>query len=261
VQRSVESRYHPGTTPQEYYNGSNFWTVPTDPTVNATTSINAVGKKVTGSAPSQPSTYMTLSPNGTAPAVYSLSSPLVSLSGRNLTAFLSVNSQPGPDYGHFTLLQLPSGGNSVESPVQVQSDIESDPTVTSSLSLLRSGHSKVLLGNLLTIPLAGKILYVEPIYQQAIGASTSSYPILRKVIADYSTISYESQLSDALTGAIGGGGHQSASAALQQAVTSAQRAQAAIQADIAAGNTAAEATDEQKLQQALNQIAARTVAP
>ena len=135
--------------------------------------------------------------------MYSLSSPLVSLSGRNLTAFLSVDSEPGPNYGHLTLLQLPSGGNSVPSPAQVQSDIESTSGITSALSLLRSGHSKVLLGNLLTVPLAGKFLYVEPIYQQAIGSSTSSYPILRKVIADYNFIAYDSQLSKALNGAIG----------------------------------------------------------
>jgi hypothetical protein len=203
VQRAVETRYHPDTTAQQYYNGSNFWNVPIDPTVNATTSINSVGKKVTGSAPSLPSTYMTLSPDGTSPAVYSLASPLVSLSGRNLTAFLSVDSQPGPNYGHFTLLQLPSGSNSVLSPAQVQSDIESTSGITSALSLLRSGHSKVLLGNLMTVPLAGKFLYVEPIYQQATGGATSSYPILRKVIADYTNIAYDSQLSQALNRAIG----------------------------------------------------------
>jgi hypothetical protein len=41
----------------------------------------------------------------------------------------------------------------------------------------------VLLGNLLTIPLNGKILYVEPVYTQARGAN--SFPILRHVIAVY----------------------------------------------------------------------------
>jgi hypothetical protein len=61
----------------------------------------------------------------------------------------------------------------------------------------------VLLGNLLTVPLAGKFLYVEPIYQQATGGSTSSYPILRKVIADYTTIAFRNTLPAALNGAIG----------------------------------------------------------
>jgi uncharacterized protein len=204
VQRAVLTRYHPGTTPEEYYNGSDFWSVPADPTVGSTTSVNSLGKTVTNAPPSQPSTYMTLSPNGTQPAVFSLSSPLVSLSGRNLAAFLSVDSQPGPNYGHFTLLELPSSPNaSVEGPSQVQSDIESDSSVTSKLALLRSGHSKVLLGNLLAVPLDGRILYVEPVYQQAIGGSTSAYPILRKVIARYNRIAFTNTLPTALNGAIG----------------------------------------------------------
>jgi uncharacterized membrane protein (UPF0182 family) len=205
VQRSVLTRYHPGTTPEEYYNGSDFWTVPADPTVSSTTSVNAVGKQVKNSAPSQPSIYMTVSPDGGQPAVFSLSTPLATLNGRNLAAFMSVDAQPGPEYGHFTLLQLPSSATaSVEGPSQVQSDIESDSKVTSQLALLRSGHSKVLLGNLLAIPLNGKILYVEPVYQQAIGASTSAYPILRKVIADYNnSIAFSPSLSAALNGAIG----------------------------------------------------------
>ena len=41
----------------------------------------------------------------------------------------------------------------------------------------------MVLGNLLTMPLAGKVLYVEPVYTQARGAN--SFPILRHVIAVY----------------------------------------------------------------------------
>jgi uncharacterized membrane protein (UPF0182 family) len=202
VQRTVLTRYHV-TSALQYYNGSDFWSVPADPTVSATTSINSLGNKVSSGAPSQPSTYMTLSPDGTSPPVFSLSTPLVSLSGRNLAAFLAVDSQPGPGYGHFTLLTLPSG-QAIEGPSQVQSDIESDPFVASKLSLLRQGHSSVLLGNLLTVPLGGSVLYVEPIYEQATGASTSSYPILRNVIVKYNdTIAYEPQLSQALNVAVG----------------------------------------------------------
>ena len=40
-----------------------------------------------------------------------------------------------------------------------------------------------MLGNLLTIPLDGKVLYVEPVYTQAQGGN--SFPILRHVIAVY----------------------------------------------------------------------------
>jgi len=41
----------------------------------------------------------------------------------------------------------------------------------------------VVLGNLLTIPLDNKVLYVEPVYTQARAAN--SFPILRHVIAVY----------------------------------------------------------------------------
>ena len=41
----------------------------------------------------------------------------------------------------------------------------------------------MVLGNLLTIPLDNKVLYVEPVYAQARG--TNTFPTLRHVIAVY----------------------------------------------------------------------------
>ena len=48
-------------------------------------------------------------------------------------------------------------------PAQVQNNFESDPA-TSSSSLLRKGGSEVDMGNLLTLPVGGGVLYVEPVY-------------------------------------------------------------------------------------------------
>ena len=115
VQRSVLTRYHV-TDPSAFYNGSNFWKIPNDPTFAATSRINSVGKKVTVSPPTLPSTYMTLSADGESAPDFSLSSPMVTLNGRNLSALLTVDSQPGPDYGKFTLLQLPVSGVAVGEP-------------------------------------------------------------------------------------------------------------------------------------------------
>ena len=56
---------------------------------------------------------------------YSLSSPMVTLNGQQLAAFVSVDAKPGPDYGKFTVLTFPSASGS-ESPAQVQNDIESN---------------------------------------------------------------------------------------------------------------------------------------
>jgi uncharacterized protein len=179
VQRNLLTQYHV-TDPGDFYNGSAFWKVPGDPTVAATNSLNSGGRG--GSSPTLPSAYMSLSPTGDGPSVYSLSSPMVTLNYRDLAGFLSVDATPGPDYGTFTLLEFPAG-QQFESPAQIQNDVESDNEISKALTLQRGGNSRVVLGNLLTIPLAGKVLYVEPVYTQAQGGN--SFPILRHVIAVY----------------------------------------------------------------------------
>jgi uncharacterized membrane protein (UPF0182 family) len=175
VQRLLLTHYHV-SDPTAFYSGSAFWKVPADPTFSAAHSSRH------GGGPTMPSAYMSLAPTGQGGQVYSLSTPMVTLNNRTLAAFLSVNATPGPDYGKFTLLQFPDGA-ALESPAQIQNEIESDTTIAHSLTLQRGGNSKVVLGNLLTIPLAGQVLYVEPVYTQAQGGN--SYPILRHVIAVY----------------------------------------------------------------------------
>jgi uncharacterized protein len=179
VQRLLLTHYHV-TNPGDFYSGNDFWKIPNDPTVAATNSLNAASTK--GSSPTMPSVYMSLSPTGDTSATYALSTPMVTLNYRNLAGFLTADATPGPNYGKLTLLQFPAG-EAVESPSQIQNDIESDNEISKALTLQRGGNSKVVLGNLLTIPLAGKVLYVEPVYTQAQGGN--SFPILRHVIAVY----------------------------------------------------------------------------
>ena len=124
------------------------------------------------------SVYMSLSPTGDTDARYALSSPMVTLNGRNLAAFLSVDATPGPDYGKFTLLQFPAASQ-FESPAQIQNDIESDNRIAGALTLQRNGNSKVVLGNLLSIPVNGKVLYVEPVYTQSQGRQLVPDPAAR----------------------------------------------------------------------------------
>jgi uncharacterized membrane protein (UPF0182 family) len=178
VQRSLLTQYHVADA-SDFYNGADFWKVPNDPTLAATKTLNGGGAG--GSSPTLPSTYMSLSPTGDTPSQWALSSPMVTLNYRQLAGFLTVNAQPGPDYGKFTLLDFPAG-QSVASPAQVQNDIESDNQIASALTLLR-GNSMVVLGNLLTIPLDNKVLYVEPVYTEARGPNT--FPKLSRVIAVY----------------------------------------------------------------------------
>ena len=199
VQRTLLAKY-PVTQASNFYSGNAFWKVPSDPTGAATQSINSGSGQTTSSTP-LPSKYMSMAADGYGDQHYSLSSPMVTLNGQQLAAFVYVNSEPGPDYGKFTVLDLP-GGSAGESPAQVQNDIESDTSITEVLTLERGGNSKVVLGDLEAIPVAGRILYVEPVYTQSTGGT--SFPILRHVIALYSNgdPSFENTLAAAIKTAI-----------------------------------------------------------
>jgi hypothetical protein len=180
VQRSLLVKYHV-SDPSNFYSGNDFWKVPTDPTVAASQSLNSSSSSG-GSSPPLPSRYSSMSADGFGAQRFSLSSPLVTLNGKQLAAFVSVNAEPGPDYGKFTVLDFPSAAGG-ESPAQVQNDIESNTTITEALTLQRGGNSKVVLGDLEAIPVAGRMLYIEPVYTQSSGSA--SFPVLRHVIALY----------------------------------------------------------------------------
>ena len=180
VQRLLLTKYHV-TDAADFYSGNDFWSVPSDPTVAATQQLNS-GSQSSGSSPSVPSIYQTLSTDGTQAASYALSTPLVTLNHHDLAGYLSVNAAPGSDYGRFTLLRFPSGAG-VGSPAQVQNEIESTTRISEALTLQRGGNSKVVLGSLVPVPLGGRMLYIEPIYTQAQGGN--SFPILRHIVAVY----------------------------------------------------------------------------
>jgi uncharacterized membrane protein (UPF0182 family) len=203
VQRSLLAQYHVRNAP-DFYSGNDFWKVPGDPTVGGTHSFNTNAKSSTTSGPADPPTYMSMSADGFGGQRYRLSSPMVTLNSRDLAAFVSVDSVPGPDYGKFTVLNFPSGAGG-EAPSQVQNDIESSTQISEALTLQRGGNSKVVLGELQAIPLAGRMLYVEPVYTQAAGSS--SFPVLRHVIALYANgdPAFDTSLDPALRQAIASG--------------------------------------------------------
>ena len=62
--------------------------------------------------------------------------------------------------------------------------MQSDPDVTQALLPLVQGASRVTYGNLLTLPVTGGLMYVQPIYATR-QLSDASYPILRYVTVSY----------------------------------------------------------------------------
>ena len=191
VQRDILSSYHVKTA-DAFYGGQDFWRVPRDPSTFG------------ANAGAQPPYYLTMKlPNESKPA-FSLTTPFVPRGSReNLSAFAVVNSDPGPDYGKMTVLQLPRSTN-IAGPSQIASNFEAKPEVANALSLLRQGGSDVVLGNLLTLPVGGGLLYVQPVYVRAT-SNDAAYPLLQKVLVSFGdVIGFDSSLKGALDQVFGG---------------------------------------------------------
>jgi uncharacterized protein len=176
VQRQILTQYHV-LSAQSFYGGQNFWAVPDEPS-------NSSGSQ----SASQPPYYQTMQMPG-ATAQFSLTSPLVQRGRQNLAAYMAVDSNPqSPDYGTIRVLQLPQDA-AILGPQQVQGTFESDPVISSQLSLYRQNGSKVIEGNLITLPVGGALVYEEPIYIQAAGttggSSSGSYPVLKRVAVSF----------------------------------------------------------------------------
>ena len=252
VQREILSSYHVKTA-EAFYGGQDFWRIPRDPSTFG------------ANASAQPPYYLTLQMPGTKKPVFSLTTPFVPRGGReNLSAFAVVNSDPGPDYGKISVLQLPRNTN-IAGPSQVASNFEAKPEVANSLSLLRRGGSDVVLGNLLTLPVGGGLLYVQPVYVRAT-SNTAAYPLLQKVLVSFGDqIGYDDTLKGALdqvfggnSGTVAGGsssgtaGQTSTNSSLANSLASAKQAYADGLAALARGDFAAYDKAQKRLKSALD---------
>lgn len=180
VQRELLTRYHV-TSPSQFYSGSERWQIPDDPTRKG----NAV-----------PPYYLSLQMPDEKKQTFSLTTTFNPNKRETLGAFMAIDADPRSDgYGKIKMLRLPSN-TTVSGPSQVQSKFNSDPNIAESLNLLKRGDSEIEYGNLLTVPLEGGLLYIEPVYVRGAG---TNYPRMRKVLVTYGErIAFENTLGEAL---------------------------------------------------------------
>ena len=215
VQRTTLGRYHIQDA-NSWYNGDDQWQTPTENAASnnsgdgAGANGAAAGTSQTGGDQFQPPYYLTMQlPTQSAPtfSLYSTYIPSQNLGTAqargNLTGYLAVDADAGStqgekrsDYGTLRLLELPKNVN-VPGPSIVQAQFGSDVTVSQQLNLLRQGGSSVRNGNLLTIPVGGGLLYVQPVYVES--ASGNQYPLLRKVLTSFGDrVGFEDTLDESL---------------------------------------------------------------
>jgi len=194
VQRNILGAYHV-TDAGTFYSSEDEWVTPNDPVSNP-------------AAPRlQPPYYLTLQLPGSEQPAFSLYSTFIPRAtgeaSRNvLYGYLAANADFGDDYGQLTLLRLPKQ-TTVPGPGQVQAQFDSDANVGQQLNLLRQGQTEVISGNLLTLPVGGGLLYVQPVYVRSTG--DTSYPLLRKILVSFGEkIAFEDTLNEALDALFGG---------------------------------------------------------
>lgn len=208
VQRELLAKYHV-TSAAQYYSGEDFWQTPVDPTESQAQQEKDI---------LQPPYYLTLQTGGTKEPVFSLTSsyiPAGTSTREILTGFLSVDSDAGstagkigPNYGTIRLQELPKDSN-VPGPGQAQNNFNANADVSKELNLLQSGSTNVVRGNLLTLPLGGGLVYVQPVYVKSSGST--SFPLLKKVLVAFGDqVGFANTLDEALDQVFGGNSGASA---------------------------------------------------
>ncbi|RZU61053.1 UPF0182 family protein [Zhihengliuella halotolerans] len=195
MQRELLGKYHV-TNPDDFYEANDAWSVPSDPTVE-------------GGNVAQPPYYLSLKMPNQENQTFSLTStfiPRASAGGQQrnvLYGFLSAEADAGREagvkadgYGTLRLLELPRS-TVVPGPGQAQQNFDSNTEVSRELNLLRQGASNVINGNMISLPVGGGILHVQPVYVRSTG--DTSYPTLRKVLVSFGDkVGFADTLSEAL---------------------------------------------------------------
>ncbi|MFE7799276.1 UPF0182 family protein [Nocardia sp. NPDC057440] len=197
IQREMLAKYHVDE-PREFFTTNAFWSVPSDPTVDAN--------------PHQPPFYVLLGDPDNARPSFRLASAMVGFNREFLSAYVSAHSDP-QNYGKISVLQLPTD-TLTQGPQQIQNSMISDTRVASERTLLERSN-RIQYGNLLTLPIAdGGVLYVEPLFTERISTTPngSTFPQLARVLVSYRDpgtggvrVGYAPTLAEALDQVFGAG--------------------------------------------------------
>jgi len=188
VQRNLLAEYHV-TQPKTFYEGSDRWKVPEDPSNRART---------------QPPYRLSVkTPSGGTEPVFSLTSVYVPQNRQNLASFISVDADAAQsDYGQIRILRLP-GNTQIPGPSQIANQFAADESIQNALLAFTRTNSKALYGNLLTLPVGDGLLYVQPLYTLR-EAGEGTFPVLRFVLVSFGKeVGYGPTLTSALDNVLG----------------------------------------------------------
>jgi uncharacterized membrane protein (UPF0182 family) len=208
VQSTQFANYHVEDAAR-FYNKQDFWQIPDDPTQEAEPLEGQTATSSDVPLPDVRPYYLLLQVPGDSTERFQLVVPFVpgqaaSSTGAvpNMVAWMAANSDP-EGYGDLVALTLPTGQN-VDSPGLVLSKIKADAGFSTQQTLLGRGGSKLILGDLLVIPIGDGFLYVEPVFVRS--TQRSAVPELQLVVVvNGDTVGLGSTFAEALDQAVVGG--------------------------------------------------------
>ncbi len=162
VQADMLRNYHM-TDPVVFYNREDAWDI--------------ANEKYHGDTVRMEPYYATLEISEDGGPEFVLMLPFTPVQRNNMISWLGARND-GENYGELVLYRFPRG-TLAYGPRQIESRIDQDPEISRLFSLWDGRGSNVIRGNLLVIPLENGILYVEPVYLEAEGAS---FPEMRRVV-------------------------------------------------------------------------------
>jgi uncharacterized protein len=217
IQAAIYGRYHITNTSEFYNNGSGWSLSPTDgagapnQTLKVSAQYDKQGYIVSETAARMDPLYQVYTLPGQSTPQFTLSDAYVTASANgsgavsssttsvyNLTAFMVALSDPN-DYGDLYVYRPPPG--TTIGPVQADAKMNADQAASSKITLLNREGSKVLLGNVLMVPLDGSMLYARPMY---VTSQSTSFPLLDYMIVVYKDkTGFSSSLAGALAQVLG----------------------------------------------------------
>lgn len=214
VQRDLLTSYHVRDA-SDFYTGGDRWRLAEETSTAATAngaSTAAMSSSQQQAVRVQPPYYLTMQMPGQQSAEFSLTSVFVpggESKREAMAGFLAVDSETGSEagkvregYGKLRLIALPSS-TTVPGPGQIQNAYDTNQTIASQLNVLNLSDSTVIRGNLLTLPVGGGLLYVQPVYIQ--GSGGANYPVLRFVLTAFGNrVGFAPTLAESLDQTFGG---------------------------------------------------------
>jgi uncharacterized membrane protein (UPF0182 family) len=270
LQATMYGKYHI-TNAQSFYSAAAAWTLSPSPgsgspaqALQTTLTTNAQGQQVsTGQLVRMSPIYQEMRIPGQAQQSFNLLDAFVPVSGQSQIQTLSGFMIAGCDPGHYGQLQMfvTPQDNPVDGPSIVAARIDANPTVSQQITLLNSEGSAALLGNVLMIPVANALLYIQPLYVES---ARNAFPELQRVIAVYGnqvqiapslgavlTLVFNAPVSTSPDDTSSTGG---LTPQVRSLLNAAQQAYEQSQTDLKAGNFAAYGSDIQTLESNLQEV-------